>query len=1177
MKKIFKITCLLTNLLILSVSCKFNFQPPEVIENQKKVKISIVTAFDSENRKAYVENETLHSYYKSLSYSLTMSDEETTTKIFENKIFEDVNKFSDAVNSGKYTFTLSAFDSNSKTQILAGVCQIELSEKNNELVFNMKPVKSSTGTLNLRMNYSEWYIGKNENREKVYYPGFRFYYRTLTKDGLSELTEAKYKCLDETPVRVFDNLFSQTYQFELPVEKYFFYVEWGYPLADGTNTYKYVGDELVYISPNQTVYADITVNKTWKFFKNVWDKENYRYNFDLERSLVELDKNFNRVLKAGEAVKVKFSGYSESDFSGSMDFTFADNYNGWKSLGNSKIKVDLFADEYFSYSTVILLNDSARILEYQDLAIFYDADDYDDELRLYNVEYEFEYDIETVKYTYHLGGLSYPAAVLSGESYILPEETFLEDHGLIGWYDNAELQGEPVTVISAEQNTINRNFYAKYNYIIKQWDTSGWRSMNIYFKEYNLAPPKPNQIVTLKMTVVPSNTFEPRGFSSDLSTWAPNWNPVSNDYRTYLLEKDKPLEMRFDYLIPADFDASILSGDTSIGIAVGTDCEEDWPFVDCQHVTIEYSDFSTSFENQNVSAKALSDGIHFTIAKKSVQGKWSNLVVKDKTTDMYYTFKDNFDSEEFQCVYPYVTENKNYNFEISYNQEIPSSGKQYFITQKVFINSTGVTEGKGELDYSAYKNLSISLTDDSNADQEHRYMTVNNYDETAIKEIFVNEPDAVIGWSVWGGESWNWIFGSDAEIFNEKYDEKNFYAQILQNGKFDIIPLLPDDKIEMLSNYSKYWTTIMVNFNSDESGYFTFQNIESPKTVYVPVGETCKVTFMDKSNAYTTIRVLKGGTVPEEFTLPNKQYEDFVGWYYEPECKNDYSFNDKITEDTVIYSLWRTHSPASLSVDIAYCEDVIDDICVNKVGNEFVVTISTDEDHNNTIYYTLDGSTPTEESSVYRNPILIEDPSILKVFVKSDYYIDSALFTKSFAFQLPEVGFNNEEGEYSTGTAIVLSSSVVGSSIYYTTDGSTPTVTSTLYTDPITISSDMTIKAIAVKEGYISSDVVGNSYTIKNFGMSVTFPTIVTADSVIITPTEDFVEKGTEIVFELDIDESIEITSVNWFVNNELVSLESTFEFDTTEFEGITTITCRAYDSSQKVYTGSCSVIVAGE
>lgn len=52
-----------------------------------------------------------------------------------------------------------------------------------------------------------------------------------------------------------------------------------------------------------------------------------------------------------------------------------------------------------------------------------------------------------------------------------------------------------------------------------------------------------------------------------------------------------------------------------------------------------------------------------------------------------------------------------------------------------------------------------------------------------------------------------------------------------------------------------------------------------------------------------------------------------------------------------------------------------------------------------------------------------------------------------------------------------------GATIYYTTDGSAPTVNSTVYSEPITINATKTIKAIAVEEGRIISEVASETFT----------------------------------------------------------------------------------------------------
>lgn len=68
-------------------------------------------------------------------------------------------------------------------------------------------------------------------------------------------------------------------------------------------------------------------------------------------------------------------------------------------------------------------------------------------------------------------------------------------------------------------------------------------------------------------------------------------------------------------------------------------------------------------------------------------------------------------------------------------------------------------------------------------------------------------------------------------------------------------------------------------------------------------------------------------------------------------------------------------------------------------------------------------------------------------------------------------------GTYSP-TQITLSDATASSTIYYTTDGSTPTASSTAYTGPVTVSSTTTVKAIATASGYSASAVASATYTV---------------------------------------------------------------------------------------------------
>ncbi len=66
----------------------------------------------------------------------------------------------------------------------------------------------------------------------------------------------------------------------------------------------------------------------------------------------------------------------------------------------------------------------------------------------------------------------------------------------------------------------------------------------------------------------------------------------------------------------------------------------------------------------------------------------------------------------------------------------------------------------------------------------------------------------------------------------------------------------------------------------------------------------------------------------------------------------------------------------------------------------------------------------------------------------------------------------------STGTSIEIETNNVGSNIYYTLDGSSPTTSSTKYSSPIVLNQDTTLKTLEVKDQYIDSDIISSEYKI---------------------------------------------------------------------------------------------------
>jgi hypothetical protein len=74
--------------------------------------------------------------------------------------------------------------------------------------------------------------------------------------------------------------------------------------------------------------------------------------------------------------------------------------------------------------------------------------------------------------------------------------------------------------------------------------------------------------------------------------------------------------------------------------------------------------------------------------------------------------------------------------------------------------------------------------------------------------------------------------------------------------------------------------------------------------------------------------------------------------------------------------------------------------------------------------------------------------------------------------------FSVAAGTYTSIQTVSISDTTTGASIYYTTDGSTPTASSTLYSSTITVANTETLQAIAVAPSSFNSALASAAYTI---------------------------------------------------------------------------------------------------
>ena len=131
------------------------------------------------------------------------------------------------------------------------------------------------------------------------------------------------------------------------------------------------------------------------------------------------------------------------------------------------------------------------------------------------------------------------------------------------------------------------------------------------------------------------------------------------------------------------------------------------------------------------------------------------------------------------------------------------------------------------------------------------------------------------------------------------------------------------------------------------------------------------------------------------------------------------------------------------------------------------------------ITYTTDGTTPTMESTTYSAPVAITKTMTLKAKAWDSDLNESEVASIDFTLKAPEAPtFSVEGGEVIQGSTVTLTPGEGGEVIVYTTDGSTPTIESDIYTEAITINAAMTIKAATVDDGDNLSTIASYDFTV---------------------------------------------------------------------------------------------------
>ena len=253
---------------------------------------------------------------------------------------------------------------------------------------------------------------------------------------------------------------------------------------------------------------------------------------------------------------------------------------------------------------------------------------------------------------------------------------------------------------------------------------------------------------------------------------------------------------------------------------------------------------------------------------------------------------------------------------------------------------------------------------------------------------------------------------------------------------------------------------------------------------------------------------------------------------------------------------------------------------INFDPNTNTFSISYDKLPNGfTILFTIDGSNPTIEgatTSAYNgSPIPVTKSLTVKAVVARYGMVLTEMAEKELApvpCATPVITYDN------TTSKVSITSTTPSCTIYYTTDGSTPTTSSTPYSSSFVVGSQTTVKAIAIKSGFPDSEIASVKVVLN--------PTITLAQTELtyngsaIEPTVSSVKDGETIIAssEYTVDYMNNTNAGTATVNivdnpggNYIVYGSTTFTINPAEVTLTANSGTETYDGTEKTVSGFTS------
>ena len=424
----------------------------------------------------------------------------------------------------------------------------------------------------------------------------------------------------------------------------------------------------------------------------------------------------------------------------------------------------------------------------------------------------------------------------------------------------------------------------------------------------------------------------------------------------------------------------------------------------------------------------------------------------------------------------------------TYFIDFVSSPVVYTPSGATYVNSTAtlsvtggaaINPGNDAVFYMAVKpftapaggTISLSVTADNGAQVRQKVLaadvvflpgslnTLNfTYDKTASD---VAEPTSKTGW--YRVEKTDWLAAEDRVIIvNEGGDKAMSKVQNSNNRDGVAVTVEADGDYKHITT-SVNEAQVFILETGTAAGSFAFwceNGDEASKYIYAASSSSnyLRSSFDLNANASFVAALPNGvGTLTAQGTNSRKVMQ----WNGTSSVFSCYGSASQ--DDITIYKYYGVWTGSTT------CADPV----ISQEGNK--VTISAAPGC--TIYYTDDGSEPdpSDDNQKYTKPFTVAATIMVKAIAVRSHYTNSSVVSKACG---PQVATPTITGN---GTSFTIICATDGATIYYETSTvdlasvGTPTTSSSVYTSAVSFTQNTFVKAIAVKDGYINSQVASQT------------------------------------------------------------------------------------------------------